>query len=447
MKRIIFLLVFLSPVFCSAQTFNEYITNWRAYNNTNVTTKTTPHSITPVNVGGGIGDSLGKWLQVLHDTCLSLISAAGDLQAVTDVGNITTNEVNSGMLIGTYSSLSDVGFSSYSVGSYLQSFIGTSSGIGIFKLRDASTSNFSQIKSGILTSTRTVILPDEGDGAGLDATLVTHTTKDAITVLTASFQSDLLAGGVIIKDVSNNKIGKITVGGGLPALSLQDPLSSLYGIIQTAPLTVGSKTVLIPNEGDGSGLDATLVTHTTKDPLTLDNGTSSICSLEHTGIYNTNASDNSILASNGLVVSNATESMQLVAGGIAYTRGGTYIHQNVYQNQSANRTTKFPDQDGVISLRDTVITLTDADFVISIKNSGFYILPAPTATRNLTLPTTPPLGTILKIYRDNTTTGFDWTFSGGSIVRPSGTAFTVFADGTITIIEYIGGSVWIGLNI
>lgn len=89
MKYIISLILILSCYTAKSQTFDDYVNNWRGYNNTNVTTKTGTHTITPINVGGGIGDSLAKWIIALHDST----GANLNLQNVTDNGNLTTNPI------------------------------------------------------------------------------------------------------------------------------------------------------------------------------------------------------------------------------------------------------------------------------------------------------------------------------------------------------------------
>ena len=67
--------------------FDTLLTHWRAYNNTNVTTKTAAHSITPQAVGAGIGDSLAYYILLLN----SMIVPANGLQGTLNQGNKATS--------------------------------------------------------------------------------------------------------------------------------------------------------------------------------------------------------------------------------------------------------------------------------------------------------------------------------------------------------------------
>lgn len=64
---------------------------------------------------------------------------------------------------------------------YPVTFMGRVAGNNVLYLRDA-FGYFGYMGAGTLTADRKVLLPDEGDGVGLDATLVLHTTEDPITV-------------------------------------------------------------------------------------------------------------------------------------------------------------------------------------------------------------------------------------------------------------------------
>lgn len=215
---------------------------------------------------------------------------------------------------------------------------------------------------------------------------------------------------------------------------------------KNSPTGVTSRDWWMPHESYLDTILSSLMLHKSKFGVLLDSGTGITCSLRYDGIIITDASNNfTIHSAIGFGAYNSsTEGIQFTAGTLQFNKGA-YNHQTTWMTLTANRTTKIPNLDGTFDLRDTVITVTDADYTIPIANSGFYILPSPAAARVLTLPSSPPLGTVLKIYRDNASSGFDWTFTGGTITRPSGVAFTTFADGTLTMIEYTG-SVWIILN-
>lgn len=86
MRKLILFILLLCSFQGHSQTFATLLNNWRAYNNTNVTTKTAAHSITPQNVGAGIGDSLAYYILLLN----SQIVPANGLQGTLNQGNTAT---------------------------------------------------------------------------------------------------------------------------------------------------------------------------------------------------------------------------------------------------------------------------------------------------------------------------------------------------------------------
>jgi hypothetical protein len=87
-KIALFITVILAVSFNSnAQFCTSCLTNFRAYNNTNITIKTGPKSITPVNVGGNI-DSLARYIGDVAATS----GVAPTLQGVLNNGNIAADD-------------------------------------------------------------------------------------------------------------------------------------------------------------------------------------------------------------------------------------------------------------------------------------------------------------------------------------------------------------------
>lgn len=86
---------------------------------------------------------------------------------------------------------------------YPVTFIGRLSGNNVMYLRDA-FGYFGYMGSGTLTADRKVLLPDEGDGTGLDATLVTHTTGDPITVTNSTYTGTYGDASAVITDGSGS---------------------------------------------------------------------------------------------------------------------------------------------------------------------------------------------------------------------------------------------------
>lgn len=160
------------------------LTAQRALTNTNITTKTGSRSITPFNVGYS-DDSI---MAIMY-TLAGLTGAAGDLDAVLTLGNrsdldieIMKNGVEGEFYTKhMYNGCQTIHNPSGGGSEYEVTFLGRVAGNNVLYLRDA-FGFFGYMGSGTLTADRKVLLPDEGDGVGLDATLVTHTTEDAITV-------------------------------------------------------------------------------------------------------------------------------------------------------------------------------------------------------------------------------------------------------------------------
>ena len=160
------------------------LTAQRALTNTNITTKTGARSITPLNVGYS-DDSI---MAIMYSLA-GLTGAAGNLDAVLTLGNTSDLDViidktgaeGEFRTLHSYNGTTTEHDGTGLISPYPVTFIGRVGGNNVLYLRDA-FGFFGYMGSGTLTANRKVLLPDEGDGVGLDATLVLHTTADPITV-------------------------------------------------------------------------------------------------------------------------------------------------------------------------------------------------------------------------------------------------------------------------
>lgn len=294
MKKLMTLFCILISLICEAQTpFNTQVTNWRSYNNTNVTSATTPHSVTPIKVGGGIGDSLAKYLIAEHDSMLSMVSSAGDLQSVLNIGNTATNGGgnvgsivlsgaggNTNNIFGNIMEISDGAYKSNIYNSRILianagsgttlALLQQTSGAGTLTLSTATGFGGTILPTG-LTGSRKYLLPDEptAGGVGIQSALVTHTTKDPISVIASGFTStlnnnvvsttdgintaEMFAGtinvsngttsstsstnGIKTFDVSSGKFVLLSALGAIPKIEIGDAASSFTSVIKTDPLT------------------------------------------------------------------------------------------------------------------------------------------------------------------------------------------------------------------
>lgn len=87
---------------------------------------------------------------------------------------------------------------------YPVTFIGRVGGNNALYLRDG-FGYFGYMGSTTLTADRKVLLPDEGDGVGIDATLVTHTTADGLTVTRGGNTGYYDADSMKLSDASGNE--------------------------------------------------------------------------------------------------------------------------------------------------------------------------------------------------------------------------------------------------
>ena len=135
-------------------------------------------------------------MAIMYDLA-GLSGAAGNLAAVTALGNTTTllmKVFNSGAGYEASHAYNTYSLAAYPSSNALGSF-GIDGGIAKLRLYSTAAGYSTTIQGTGLTADRAVLLPDEGDGVGLDATLVTHTTEDAITVDNGSASVGIYGNG------------------------------------------------------------------------------------------------------------------------------------------------------------------------------------------------------------------------------------------------------------
>lgn len=362
--------------------FSADVATWLANINTDVTTKTAPSSITPANVGGDYATlkgfaGAGNLLEQLE----ALISASGDLDAVLTLGNesdLTVNIKNAGLEFKTehaYNGIATIHDPSSSPTDYPVTFIGRLSGYNVLYLRDA-FGYFGYMGAGALTADRKVLLPDEGNGVGLGATLVTHTTKDAITVTSGT-------------DIATYGKNIATIDDGSGNVSSFTP--TYHDVVSTAG--------------------------TTLDVFTMYKN-----KLEY-------------------VFTNSI-------GSISYVK--TLHTTATTPSGSATYDQYLPEGNGVLALLSDVTAAnnftyalaTDANYTVPSTHI-FIELPATTAPRNIVMPTA-TAGAQITIANLSSNVG-DWTFTGTVVKDASGaTLSTLNVTTTFTLIG--NGTIWRRIN-
>ncbi len=279
---------------------------------------------------------------------LSDIISAGNLQAVCTVGN----ETNTGIYIGSgtfaspttgvlINSLGRMDF--YNGGVVVGIFDQSTGGLEIVSADPYGSGFFSNIDTGHLTSNRQYILPDEGSGFNLDSTFMLHNTKDSVLIGTGGSVASPTdgvyidsGGGVQILSGSDLYVS-LGISSGKGTLSLDDN-SGNDGRIQAFGLTT-QRTILIPDEGNGSGLNDTIVLHKTKDTINVDAGGAS----------------KTAMATGAFSAQNASYIMALGASALALTKISTGFSATLsFIDPTANRSVSVPDQSGDIVINHGV---------------------------------------------------------------------------------------------
>lgn len=178
--------------------FTADLATWLANVHADITIKTTPNSITPVNVGGDSATLHGlEGLNNLLTQLLGLITSAGDLQAVLNSGNVGDNTSSGINTIQLLQSATDSGQlllepSNVAIFNTSGSQVLIFDNTGKIRMHKPATAIDSIISIGPVTATRNIITPDEGNGVGLASTIVLHTTKDNISVINGATNSAIL---------------------------------------------------------------------------------------------------------------------------------------------------------------------------------------------------------------------------------------------------------------
>jgi hypothetical protein len=170
MKRILTLLILSFAISAHAQiSVATRLDSIKAINDRQITTSTPPNLVYPVQVGSKT-DSLCAVIQSAMDTMYTISATTNGLQAVLTNSNVATVDIieNGATYRANYSGLTYASVSSYG-------------GLGTLFLRNGGGSGYNSLYS-IATAPRSVCLPDEGNGINTPSTLVTHHTKNYITV-------------------------------------------------------------------------------------------------------------------------------------------------------------------------------------------------------------------------------------------------------------------------
>ena len=319
-----------------------------------ISSKTTTSSITPANVGGNTAtpDLHGlAGVTILTDDLYALISAAGNFNAVLTTGNTATDvsakwdSVTAG---APYVIVDNSGFKMFSSTGTLLAQInraggGTTNG-GQIVLKDPATSYYSTLLSNTLSASRNYTLPDESGN------LVTHTTKDVITVSTGGNNASLDQTGMIAIDSIGGWAALNTVAGVSQMLLKSASVPYTSAIKCNSGLTA-NRSVLLPDEGSGSGLASTLVTHTTKDAITVTNGTQ-FSTLSLAALIIANGSNVSTTNATSVSVTNGTSTIQFVAASkLRYLDiVSTFVTDITFTTPTTNRTITVPDLSGMMML-------------------------------------------------------------------------------------------------
>ena len=248
MKRILILLLAVIPFIGQAQPFSTTISGFRTYNNSNITSKTASHSITPINVGGNI-DSLASLLGSAFDS----ISNAGNLQGVTGIGNSTTH----GIIASSVSSGSIVEIDSQEV--QVESPIVAGSGTVLsvlpnqlrYKQLTGAGSKVGFLTFATLTGNHTWYMPDESVTGTQDNWVMLHNSIHPLLVGTGTLGTPTT--GVLIDGLpevsliySGTVYGRFKWNGTQAALSLADAASPNTSDIIAGTLTA-ARTATLPD--------------------------------------------------------------------------------------------------------------------------------------------------------------------------------------------------------
>lgn len=182
----------------------------------------------------------------LYDSLLNAaVTSAGDLAAVTGLGNTTTTSMkvyNSGAGYETIHSYAGVSTNTYP-SSDGRTFLGVSGGISQMNLRDGAN-YYAKYYPSSLTADRIHYAPDEG------GTYVTHVTKDSIVVGSMSSANATTTTGAFKIRSASSILAQLNTSVGSGYLDLKDGTSSYFttywGVPYTGSLTA-NRNLYAPN--------------------------------------------------------------------------------------------------------------------------------------------------------------------------------------------------------
>lgn len=306
MKRILSVLsLVLITAVAQAQTLGilrANITNFRTYNNTQITTKTGPRSITPINVGGNI-DSAMRYI----DSALNYTASVGDWQSSLSINNIAT-------------------ISPYLTGGALYEVAGTGTeraqlaGGNLLLWSSGGGGFYGRLKSNVTTSNKAFYLPDFASGNSTADALVTHVSNSAVTVQVGSAFSSMLSTSM----VSANGTGAL--GAVAPNLLLlhnaSNPSGAISASLQSDVLSA-SRIYYLPDESAGNTTDDAIVLHKTATDINVISGVNSTnVAPTRVGVSNSSTAAATLVQPNKVVFHNPAS-------------GGGSINTNLYSKPVA----------------------------------------------------------------------------------------------------------------
>lgn len=225
--------------------------------------------------------------------------------------------------------------------------------------------------------------------------------------------------GIAIKQGLIDYAGLNNPGSGGGNLYLKDQVSNRLCFVSVLGLTA-ARTVLLPDEGGGAGVDDTLVIHRTKDPIYVDIGGGKMATVAHNIVKVEDTGNFASFGYNVVSVINAADGLGMFANSFSYNNiASAFNTQLVFVAPTANRTIQIPDESGSLCMKLTYALAIDANYVVS-KNYLFVELPVTTAPRNIVMPAA-TAGAVVVVANLSGNAG-DWTFTGVAVKTAAGLA-------------------------
>lgn len=426
----------------------------RADINTQVTTATGFHSVTHT-IHGNILDTICGFLNRISASS----SAAGDLQAVTTLGNTTDKEI---WMYGGGLHQVDA-YPTWTKKATLFPYFLT--------FRDVAAGGASYLRAISHSSPHyDAYLPAEGSTSDpAKATIVLHETKDAVRVTNGTLYSDL---GVGLTTVSDGTFKSNLAGSGLNCIqtsggALQFSLGTSSGVpyfmmkdaaaeyvrVKPVPSLGATRDQYYPDEGSSSDIPgSTLVTHKTKDDIVVDNSSGALTSTlsnlgwvkSHYRMSGTELEDEYLLrygihmqftnTSGSPFIYTHTLEMFEGANGSATPPGG-----------AASIINSLPERSGILAIGDKYFLSTNANLTLSYSRANVVLIDGITANRTVNMSFgTATNGDIIRFVNLNST-GFTWSLSGGIFQDCGSSSITTLANNTAYVFMFSGG-IWYKIN-